>query len=192
MKFKSRLLGVALIAGITISGCATNREITSLSSVATRNDVFSEVSSSETETSKATMDIVLSVKSISSRFLEIYYKHSDPPFRVYLNIDGQTTILDSDPVLEDKSPEDLNAPESGTGWRYQFSKRITLAPGTHKLTILIPVDDVLVERDIELHAGANTLTLIPVYKKRSSQRPYKTHNFSAGVKTLEMSLLQND
>lgn len=188
MKNKSILIGVALIAAITISGCATNREINKILPNSTRNDVFSEASSVETETGKAITDIIISVKSLSSRFFEIYYKHSDPPLRVYVNIDGQTTILDSEPILEDKSPEDPNAPESGIGWRYQFNKRITIAPGKHKLTISIPVDDVIVERDIELHAGANTLTLMPVYKKRTSQRPYKTQNFSAGVKTLEVMI----
>ncbi len=186
MNKKSILLGAALIAGIVISGCATNRELTStISSLSTRNDIFSETSNSDTEAGKAIMDIKFSVKSISSRFFEIYYKHSDPPLRVYLNIDGQTTILDAEPVLEDRSPINPDAPESGTGWRYQFNKRIVLAPGKHKLTIAVPVDDVFVERDIELHAGANTISMTPVYKKRSS-RPYKNQHFSAGVKTVEV------
>lgn len=188
MRKKSILLGVALIAGIVSSGCVTNRENTTLSSMTTRSDVFSEISSSEAEIGKTTADIVFSVKSLSSRFFGIYYKHSDPPFRVYINIDGQTTILDAEPVLEDKLSVGPNTPESGTGWRYQFNKRITIAPGKHKLTISIPVDDVIEERDIELHAGANTITLVPIYKKRSSQRPYKTQNFSAGVKTLEVTI----
>lgn len=185
MNRKSIILGAALIATIAISGCATNREITSVASPSTRSDVFSEASKSEAEVGKAITDIVFSVKSISSRFFEIYYKHSNPPLRIYLNIDGQTTILDAEPVFEDRSPINPDAPESGTGWRYQFNKRIVLAPGKHKLTIAIPVDDVLVERDIELHAGANTISMSPVYKKRSS-RPYKNKHFSAGVKTLEV------
>lgn len=185
MNKKSILLGVALIAVVAISGCATKRETTPMSSLSTRNDVFSETSKSEAETGKAITDIKLSVKSISSRFFEIYYKHSDPPLRVYLNIDGQTTILDAEPVLEDRSPIKPDAPESGTGWRYQFDKRVVIAPGKHKLTIAIPVDDVMVERDIELHAGANTITMTPVYQKRSS-RPYRNKHFSAGIKTVEV------
>lgn len=185
MNKKSIILGTALIATIVISGCASNREITPMTSLSTRSDVFSEGSRPEAEIGKAKTDIVFSVKSISSRFFEIYYKHSDPPLRVYLNIDGQTTILDTEPIFEDRSPIKPDAPESGTGWRYQFNKRIVLAPGKHKLTIAIPVDDVLVERDIELHAGTNTISMTPVYKKRSS-RPYKNQHFFAGVKTLEV------
>lgn len=186
MNKKSILLGAALIATIAISGCATNREITPRTPLSTRNDVFSEDSRSEAENGKAITDIVFSVKSISSRFFENYYKHSNPPLRVYVNIDGQTTILDSEPILEDKSTVTADTPESGTGWRYRFNKRIALAPGKHKLTISIPVGDVMVERDIELHAGMNTITITPVYKKKSSQRPYKKPHFFAGVKTLEV------
>lgn len=186
MNKKSIILAVAFIMSIAISGCATNQGTTPMSSLSTKNDIFPETLNSDTPTGNAITDIKFSVKSISSRFFGIYNKHSNPSFRVYLNIDGQTTILDSEPVLEDKSSVAPDTPESGTGWRYQFNKRITLAPGKHKLTIAIPVDDVMVERDIELHAGANTLTLIPVYKKRPSQRPYKKQHFSAGVKTLEV------
>lgn len=190
MKNTSILVGVALIAGMVMSGCATHRENTPVSPMPTRSDVFSETSSSAAEIGATTADIVFSVKSLSSRFFGIYYKHSDPPFRVYLNIDGQTAILDAEPVLEDKLSVDRDTPESGTGWRYQFNKRITLAPGKHKLTISIPVNDLIEEHDIELHAGANTLTLVPVYKKRSSQRPHPTQNFTAGVKTLQVTTKQ--
>ena len=112
--------------------------------------------------------------------------HTNPPFQVYLSIDGQTILLESEPVLEDQSPIDPNKPESGTGWRYNFNKQITIAPGKHKLTVEIPISDVVVRQDIELHAGINTLTLIPVYKKRSI-RPYNGQNFTAGIATLEIS-----
>lgn len=182
---KSIILGATLIAIIGISGCAANREINKVSSLSTRNDIFSETSDSKTESSKAITDINFSVKSISSRLFETYAKHSDPPFRVYLNIDGQTTILESEPVLED-SQKNHNIPESGTGWRYHFNKRIVLSPGKHKLTIEIPVDNVVVEHEIELHAGANTLTIIPVYKDKSPRRPSKYQHFSAGVKALQV------
>jgi len=180
------LFGAALIAAVIIGGCATKQDAPPMSSLSTRNDIFAEDVSSKANTGKATMDIVFSLKSISSRLFENYYKHSNPPLRVYVNIDGQTTMLDSEPILENKSTVTANTPESGTGWRYRFNKRIALAPGKHKLTISIPVDDVMVERDIELHAGMNTITITPVYKKKSSKRPYKKPHFSAGVKTLEV------
>lgn len=182
---KSILLGATLIAIIGISGCAANRETNKVSSLSTRNDIFSETSNSKTDTGKAIIDIKFSVKSISSRLFETYAKHSDPPFRVYLNIDGQTTVLESEPVLED-NPKNHDIPESGTGWRYDFDKRIVISPGKHKLTIEIPVDNVIVELEIELHAGANTLTITPVYKDKSPRRPSKYQHFSAGLKNLKV------
>jgi hypothetical protein len=185
VKYKSIIVGAALIAGFVISGCANNRELMAKSSLSTRNDVFFETSISETGSGKAIADFMFTVKSNSSRFAEIYIKHSNPPYRVYMNIDGQTTVLESEPILENKSPVDSSLPESGTGWKYEFSKRIALAPGKHKLTIVLPIDDVIVEREIALRAGVNTITVIPVYNKRSLQ-PYKGHNFTAGVKTLKV------
>lgn len=105
---------------------------------------------------------------------------------MHLNVDGQTTILEVEPVLEDKSPVDPNVPESGTGWKYQFSKRIALAPGKHKLTVALPIDDLIVEREVKLHAGINSITVMPVYNKWSL-RPYKGQNFTAMVRTLEVT-----
>lgn len=182
---KSLLVGVALLAGFVISGCANNRELIVSSSHSTRNDVFSEVSGSENQSGKAIADIMFSVKSNSSRFAEMNIKHSDPPYRVHVTIDGQTTIIEAEPVMEQVSSADSNVPESGTGWKYKFSKRIALAPGKHELTIAIPVDDVIVKQEITLRAGVNTVTVIPIYKKKML-RPYKGQNFTAGVKTLKV------
>jgi hypothetical protein len=187
MQKKSVIMGIALIAGFVISGCANNRELITKASIATRNDVFTEVVSSDVQAGRASIDFMFSVKSNSYRFVETYGKHSDPPYRVYLNIDGQTTVLEAEPVLEDKSPVDSSVPESGTGWKYKFSKRIALSPGKHKLTIALPIDDVIVEREIELHPGTNTINVAPVYKKRSL-RPFKGQNFTAGVKSLELTV----
>lgn len=117
----------------------------------------------------------------------MYGKHTDPPYRVILNIDGQVIALEVEPVLEDKSPVDSTVPESGIGWRYRFNKRIALSPGKHNLTIALPIDDVVVDREIELHSGSNTITVLPVYKK-TSLRPYKGQNFKAGVGTLEVTV----
>jgi len=176
---------MVFIAGFAVSGCANNRDLIAKASFATRNDVFTDAISPETQSGKAIIDIKFAVKSNSSRFMEIYNKHSNPPYRVHVNVDGQVLILEAEPVLEDKSPADTHLPESGTGWKYQFSKRIALTPGKHKLTIALPIDDVIVEREIDLRVGANTITMTPVYNKRSF-RPYKRQNFTAGVKSVEV------
>lgn len=182
---KCAFCGILLIVGFAIGGCATNSKLITKATHATRHDVFSEIVKSDTQHEMAIADIKFAVKNNSSRFMEMYNKHANPPYRVIVNIDGQLLHLESEPVLEEKSPFDASIPESGTGWKYQFSKRITLAPGKHKLTIALPVDDVIVEREVTLQAGVNSITVTPVYNKRFL-RPYKGQNFTAGVKTVNV------
>ena len=187
MKRNLILAGMIMIAVLIASGCASNRDLIAKASLVDRQDVFTEAFGKETQSGKATADIKLSVKSNSSRFMWMYFKHTDPPYRVLLNIDGQAVILNTEPVLEDKSPIDSKDPESGTGWKYEFSKRIALAPGKHKLTVALPVDDVIVEQEVLLRDGANKISLKPIYKKRLL-RPYKGENFTAGVKSVEVQV----
>lgn len=188
MQRKYMFCGIVLMAGFVFNGCANNRELIAKASHATRSDVFVEIANSDAppEREKAIADIKFSVKSNSSYFFGVYNRHSNPPYRVTVKIDGQTMALESEPVLEAKSPIDASIPESGTGWKYQFSKRIALTPGKHNLTVALPIDDVIVEQNVELTAGTNTITVTPVYNKRSL-RPYKGQNFTAGVKTLEIT-----
>jgi len=185
MKINVGMAGATLLLCMVASGCANNRDLIAKASLATRNDIFAEVVSLDAQTGKAVIDFTFSVKSNSYRFAETFGKHSDPPYRVHLNIDGQTAVLEAEPVLEDKSPIGSKMPEGGKGWKYQFNKRVTLAPGKHKLTIALPIDDVVVEREIELRAGVNVVTVTPVYNKLML-RPYKGQTFTAGVKTLEV------
>lgn len=181
------MTGAALLLCVAASGCANNRDLIAKASLASRNDVFTEVVRSDAQAGRAIVDFTFSVKSNSYRFIETYGRHTDPPYRVLVNICGQTVVLDAEPVLEDKSPVNSNVPESGIGWKYQFSKRIALDPGKHKLTIALPIDDVIVEREVELHPGTNIIAVSPVYNRRNL-RPFKGANFTAGVKTLEITV----
>lgn len=187
MKRNLIFTGMIMIAALIVSGCASNRDLIAKTSLESRQDVFAEAFGKEVQSGNATADIKLSVKSNSARFMWMYFKHTDPPYRVHLNIDGQTVILDAEPVLEDKSPIDSKVPESGTGWKYEFSKRIAIAPGKHKLKVALPVDDVIVEQEVLLREGANTIIFKPIYKRRLL-RPYKGENFTAGVKTVEVQI----
>ncbi len=185
MKMNLGMAGSALMLCVVASGCATNRDLITKTSTATRSDVFTEVVNSDVQNAKAIIDFSFAVKSNSYYLMGTYGKHTAPPYRVTLNIDGQVTVLEAEPVLEDNSPVDSKVPESGIGWKYQFSKRIALAPGKHKLTMALPIDDVIVEREVELRSGANSVTVTPIYSKRNL-RPYKGENFTAGVKSLDV------
>jgi hypothetical protein len=171
----------------SISGCADNRCLITHASISNRDDKFVETASLSTESVKAITDIEFSVKSNSSYFAETYIMHSNPPYHVHLNIDGQIKVLEAEPVLEDTASITADTPESGTGWKYHFTERIALSPGKHKLMITLPADNVIVEREIVVRAGVNTIKIMPVYKKKWL-RPFKGQNFAAGVKTLEVTI----
>lgn len=185
MKMNVIMAGAAFMLCVVASGCANNRDLITKTSIATRSEVFTEVVNSNVQTGKAIIDFSFAVKSNSYYLMGTYGKHTAPPYRVNLNIDGQATVLEAEPILEDKSPIDSNVPESGIGWKYQFSKRIALAPGKHKLTIALPVDDVIVKKEVELRSGENSVTVTPIYSRRNL-RPYKGQNFTGGVNTLEI------
>jgi hypothetical protein len=184
---KSLILGAVLITAFVINGCATKPDMVGTTSRAARSDVFNEIAASETAPGKAIAVITFSVKSNSSRFVNMYTKHSNPHYHVHVNIDGQETTLEADPVLEIREPIDSKLPESGTGWKYQFSKRIALTPGKHVVAIALPVDDVMWEGEVELRSGLNTISVMPVYNDRLL-RPFKGENFTAGVDTLEVTV----
>jgi hypothetical protein len=187
MKMNLGMAGAVFMLCIVASGCANNRDLIAKTSTATRSDVFTEVVNSDVQAGKAIIDFSFAVKSNSYYLMGTYGKHTAPPYRVHLNINGQATVLEAEPALEDKSPVDSKVPESGIGWRYQFSKRIALVPGKHKLIIALPIDDVIVEREVEFSSGANSVTVMPIYSKRNL-RPYKGENFTAGVRSLEISV----
>jgi hypothetical protein len=185
MKMNLGMAGAAFMLCIVASGCANNRDLIAKTSIATRNDVFTEVMSADSQAGKAIIDFSFAVKSNSYYLMGKYGKHTTPPYHVILNVCGQTTVLEVEPILEDKSPVDSKVPESGIGWKYQFNKRIALAPGKHTLTIALPIDDVVVEREIELRSGTNSVSVQPIYSRRNL-RPYKGENFTAGVKSLDI------
>lgn len=187
MKSRLILVGMTLITGFLASGCANNRALIAKAALGDRQDAFTEAIGTEVQPGKATVDIKFSVKSNYSRFMWTDYKHTDPPYRVHLNVDGQVTTLEAEPVFEDNPAKSFDDPEGGTGWKYYFSKELVLAPGKHKLIVALPVDDVIVEQEIDLRNGANTIILKPVYKT-TRLRPYKAQRFTAGVKAVEVQV----
>lgn len=92
---------LAFLFVTSISGCVSNRDLIASASLASRGDAFTEEASLEAPPGKAIVDINFSVKSNSSRFMWIYNKHTDPPYCVLVNICGQTTVLEAEPILED-------------------------------------------------------------------------------------------
>jgi len=191
MKNTAMLVGVAMIAGFALAGCANNREQLVQSVHSNGNEIFSGAAVSKAEPGMANVDFSFSVKNNAARFAWMSFKHRNPPFRVHVTLDGKTTILNAEPKWDDVGALLANVAESGAGWKYQFSTRFAVTPGRHKLSIALPVEQVVVERTIEVRAGENTIIVHPVYQKKLL-RPYKGHHFSAGVETLDVRVCSTD
>jgi hypothetical protein len=146
-----------------MSSCAGNKNAVLKAGESTRKDVFKEVSDSAGIPGKVLLKVEFPVKNFKARIVETYIKHSDPPYSVTINIDGQSVVLTSEPVLEDLPGDFKKNPEVGTGWKYNFKKKLLLEPGKHRVTIAIPLSDVIVEKDVTFSSGTNLLQLIPVY-----------------------------
>lgn len=177
----------AVLCLLTLTSCAGHHNAVVKSFAGDKQGVFEEVKTKEVPPGLAIVELSCEVKSNSSVFLWLHNKHTDPPYRVYLDIDGQTSILETAPVFEDKPSNIENDPERGAGWKYRFVTTIALAPGKHKIRIGLPAHGVTVEREIVLSEGRNRITASPVYKKKIL-RPYRGQHFSAGVETLDLRI----
>jgi hypothetical protein len=170
-----------------LSACASSRDIVTKAGESTRQDIFKEVSASTATSDKSLLIIDFPVKNIRARIATTYFKHSDPPYSVTINIDGQAIVLRDEPVLEDLPWDFKDNPEAGTGWKYAFKKVLLLEPGRHRITIAIPLSDVVMEKEIALHAGTNVLKVTPEYKT-SGTRDRNYPKFNLGLKTVKMTL----
>lgn len=184
---KASVIMTLVFALAIITGCAGNRNVVVKTVESTRQDVFQEVSGSTAASGKALLKIEFSIKNYKARFINTYIKHSDPPYTVTINIDGQSVVLSNEPVLEELAGDFMKNPEAGTGWKYSFKKELLLNPGKHHVTITVPLSDVAVEKDVTLHAGVNLLQLIPAYNASVSRYP-KYPRFSHGLRGMAVML----
>lgn len=182
---------ITLVAWVlTISsllGCVGNQKAVLKATTQTRRDVFRVVQSIQVTPGKALLKIEFKVKNFKDRFFNTYAKYSNPPYTVIVNVDGQPVELTDEPVLEDLPGDFKNNPEAGTGWKYVFKKTLELEPGTHQITIAIPLSDIVVEKLLILDAGENLLKIEPKYNTSVSKSPHYPR-FSKGLRGISVQL----
>jgi hypothetical protein len=181
------MLGVLMIAAVTLAGCAGNRDAVAKATLQTRQEVFQVVQTARIEPGKTLLRIEFPVKTYKARIGTKYIKHTDPPFTAVVNIDGQTVELTDEPVLEDLPGDFMKNPEAGTGWKYVFRKILLLEPGQHRIAIAVPRAGVVVQKELALNPGENLLQLAPVYNScilRYSNYP----RFSHGIRGIKVQL----
>jgi hypothetical protein len=170
-----------------LTACAGNRDIISKMSVSTRQDVFQENQATLPVSGSALLKIDFQVKNNKSYFINKYIKHTDPPYTLTINIDGQVVTFTDDPVLKNLSGDFRDNPEVGTGWKYDFKKKLVLQPGKHHISAAVPLSDVFIEKEMVLKEGENTLMLSPEYKTSSTR--YRNYpRFSYGLRGVIMKL----
>lgn len=189
MKTFVNLILVVVLASIT--GCAGNRDLIAKTSIASRQDVFQEAQTVQSVPGRAMLKVEFSIKNFKARFINTYYKHTDPPYTAILNIDGQTVVLSDAPVLEDLPGDFKNNPEVGIGWRYDFNKTLQLQSGKHHVSIAVPLSDVIIEKDIDLKEGSNLLNILPIYNAPVIRYP-KFPRFSKDIRGLSVKLNYQD
>lgn len=187
MKRTIMVMSTLLVFGALLAGCAGNRDLIQKASLVTRQDVFREMTSLQPVSGKALLKVEFPVKNFKARLINTYFKQTDPPYTLVLNIDGQAVVVTDDPVLEERSGSFMDDPEAGTGWRYTFRKNLLLQPGTHRVAVAVPLSDIIVEKELDLAEGVNELNLASVYN--ASMAKYPNHpRFSKGLRTVMVTL----
>ena len=150
-----------------VAGCAESSALIRANNTSMRVDVFEEITNGTiipkgfadlhfTATLKTHKPGVYSVKDI----------HGTSDYKMLLNIDGQAVQLQGTLQAESSEATNLRDTEAGEGIRYRFDKKLRLKPGTHKVVLAIPADDLAIERVITLTDGSNnSLVLEPVYRR---------------------------
>lgn len=172
---------------VTMVGCAGNREVILKASTQTQQDVFHVADTSQIVPGKALLKINFPVKTYKGRLDGIYLKHSKPDYTAIINIDGQPIELTAEPFLEDLPGDFREYPEAGTGWKYVFKKTLQLEPGSHRITIAVPLSNVVVEKTLTVKQGENQLKLDPIYNASVSRYPHYPR-FSKGLRGVDMQL----
>jgi len=180
---------VSIVALASMTGCASNKNLIVKASISSRQDIFQEAQPMQATPGKAVLKVEFTVKNFKARFINSYFKHTDPPYTAVLNIDGQSTLLSDKPVLEDLPGDFKENPEVGIGWKYNFKKTLLLQPGKHHVSIAIPISEVIIEKEIYLKEGNNILTLLPIYNTPVT-RYQKYARFSTGLRGI--SVKQNN
>jgi len=170
-----------------MTGCAGNHEAVQKASVETRQNVFQVVQNTPIVQGKALLQIEFPVKTFRARIVNTYLKHRNPPFTAIVNIDGQTIELTAEPLLENLPGDFRGNPEAGTGWKYVFKKTLLLDPGTHRITIAVPLMGVVVKKELTLTAGEHLLKVAPTYN--ASVTRYQNYpRFSHGLHGMKVQV----
>lgn len=187
------MIALVVVTVAALGGCAGTSELARTASIVSRQDVFVEKQQGQPLPSGyAELRIVSSLKTHKPGIYSEKDIHGTPGYKLLINIDGQLAELSGAPQLERRESIIGRDPEEGEGIRYRFVQSLRVKAGTHRIVIVLPADNVAIEREVVLSEGSsNTLMLEPVYgaaQPRSRPRISNATDFKEGVKTLRVVL----
>lgn len=191
-KFMSYACGAVLVA--MFAGCSGTAKMIAAKSQSERADVFSEVTDTGAKP-QGYVDMV--VKANIKTHVPGYYSgesetslHGKPGYPFVLNIDGQAAVWKVDghedvkPAYDDQGNTSTD-PEARKGIKYTLEKKLRLREGAHKVYLALPGDDYIVEAELALRSGEETvLEFKPIY--RYKKIPTRIPTFLEGIHAYEV------
>jgi len=183
---------LSLLSVVVLSACANGYGLIKEHRDSARSDVFQELAAPEAlQRAQAGLRVTGALKTHAADSLAPADSHGSPDYRLLVNIDGQAVQLAGALTREDREPQRIQDAEAGSGIRYRFTKQLALKPGSHRLVVALPDDQVAIARELELKEGLNTLEVEPVYgQKTGAGRPrnVQARSFSEGIRSLKITL----
>ena len=178
---------------VMLTGCAGNKDLVKAMGTSTRQGIFHEI---EGNLPPAPGYVDLRIhSSLKTHKPGIYASkdiHGTQDYVLLVNIDGQATTLKGRMSKESSEARPIRDPEEGEGIRYQFSKKLRVKAGIHRVSVALPADDLVTGRELVLSEEVgNSLTIEPVYGSiPGKQRPayYGMTSFREGIKAIRLLL----
>ncbi len=186
---------LTIIMSLAVQAGYAGESVKKTVNIAGNQRVFEEVAENAApEPGYAYLSVYCSLKTHKPGAHAAKDSHGAPDFVLALEIDGQRVVLRAITREEKTGCMSPTEPEEGDGIRYEFTKRLRMKAGTHRVIIAVPSDSLAMEREITLSGNqVNRLTLKPVYgRSPNRQRGYANNtSFKEGIKGFQVILNGN-
>ncbi len=180
-----RMIGIMTlaIAAIWLTGCTQAVRRTTVPGQTATAGVFKEVTGSAIEAGSADVLFAISIKTHLPEFYLLESKnslHGKPGYPFIVTIDGQTAVWREDGRVEATPKYDAKGilvPDGGEGRRYMLEKRLSLAPGMHRVEIDLPAEGYANSWEVNLEEKDRhyLIEFEPAYRRSGASRSSFLH-----------------
>lgn len=187
---KKMVWALSLCAAFAVTGCAGKQA--PVSAIPGQN-VFREIKGdTPPESGYVDLKILSSVKTHKPGVHAATDTHGTADYRMVVSIDGQATTVEARMNPEKSDPRSIRDPEEGEGIRYDFATKVRLKAGEHRVSVTLPAEGIVAERELFLPKERNQdLVIEPLYRSiPGTQGPgyVKKSSFREGIKALVLVL----